>query len=410
MIDVDAVKRAISDMFIGEFLGKILLSYSITTKELYNVLHAVELGVDPYPGADENYVRNYNVERSYRRIEHIASRIVKRKTGGTSMFEAKIHDEAMFQELICSYNRVAAMVDRPMVIAITEELLQRAEATLESARMCYDDTLVRNGYCVDIGMMERSAFTFPELMLYSSVYMSTRNRAIKTLNKELVQKKDYARALRWYEGQVVALKSAELYEAIVLELFDMLFEDVSTCFTETNESGIQKYWLNEKYRDRKDRKRVIKKLDKITHDGEVSNKYLEENLVKHPEWNDMFFESFELCSVGAMLFEEIMPRAEMIALRKMRGVSVRDLNEAEILLKSQIEELQTQKANQSIDLKTKMELDFKIDEANAVFEDKQFCAVATWLAECIVKVIEEGYSIVEKMLLCLHESVAWNNN
>ena len=410
MINVDAMKQAICNMFIGQFVGKLFLSYSITAKELYNVLHAVELGVDPYPGADEEYNRSYNVERSYRRIEHIASRLKTRRTGGTSMFEAKIYDEAMFRELICSYNRVAAMVDRPMVTAITENLLQRADVTLESARRWYDDTLVRTGYCVDIGMMERSAFTFPELLLYSSLYMSTYNKSVSTLNKELIQKKDYERALRWRERQMKALQSNKLYEAIICELFDMIYDIVSVCLTETSESSIQKYWLNEKYRNRKDRRRVIKKLDKITHDGEVSKKYLEENLEKHPEWNDMFFESFELCSVGAMLIEEIMPRAEMIALRRMHGVSVSDLDEADKFLKSQIKELQQPKANHSTDSKTKMELDFKIDEAYEMYEDKQFCAVATWLAESIVKVIEEGYGVVEKMLLCLHESVAWNND
>ena len=76
----------------------------------------------------------------------------------------------------------------------------------------------------------------------------------------------------------------------------------------------------------------------------------------------------------------------------------------------QITELLQQKENNSTDLKTKMELELKIEEAYALYADKQLCAVATWLAESIVKVIEEGYSIVEKMLLCLHESVAWNRN
>lgn len=384
MINCDAIMKAINEMILGEFLSEILLSYAFERNKLYNVLHAIELNVDPYNDNAKTYDRKYHVERSYRRIEHIASRLkIEGQSAGGSIFEAKIYDQVMCTELVNSYNRIAFYLNRPTVVIINEKMVQLAALDPGDVPKCHDDALVQCGYCVGIPMMERNAIAFPELLIYTGLYMSTRARAISTLNKQLTEKKDYVRALRWYERLKAELESVVFYEAIVYELFDMLFDKVAASFVEVNESHIQQYWLDEKYRNRKDRKRVLKQLDRLTIDGEVLRTYLWKQLEEHHERSQPFFKSFEKLNICTMMLDDIMPRAEMIALRKMAGVSQQELASAE----------------KTVDLNNNKERD--------AFEELQLRAVATWLAEIFLSVIEEGYGIMEKMLLCLPESIAW---
>ena len=391
MIDSKSVKKAIVDMIVGEFLGKVLLSYLFDRNKLYNVLHAVELRIDPFHEDAVTYDRKYHMERSYRRIEHIAMRLKKDDNGESSMFASKIYDDVMISGVICGYNRVAAIMNRPVVRPVTEKFLQQANVSIAHMPKVYDDSLVRCGYCVDIREMDRSAITLPEIILYTAVYMSTRARAINTLNKELSEKKDYKRATQWYKKLKTELYAEEVYESIVFELFDMLFDEVAARFTEANESGIQRFWIDEKYRNRKDRKRVLDKLDTTAKDVVISWTHVEKQLDTHPERAREFIENYELRSITTMLLEDIMPQAEAIALKKVPGVSPQELELAKerLYLKDHI-------------LPDEKDL--------AEFERMQLREVATWLAEMVCIAIEESYNIVERMLQCLPEAIAWKNN
>lgn len=407
MINCDAVKQKILEEITAEFFSRMMLSYSFSTSNLYNVLHFVEFGVDPnYSADDVLYDRKYHMERSNRRINRIAVRLKEDRRPGVgaekdfagAIFKPKYYDSIMCEGMVCGYNQICELLGRPEVKAITANLMQRA-AVNESIEFCdYDDSLVACGYCADIRKIERKSVTLPEVIFYTATYMSTSTRSLWTLNRALIKNSDYSRALRWHEHYMEAFGDRTLYEAVIWEIFDMLFEKVACDYEELCGCYIQKFWLDEKYRDRKDRTRVLKKLEKITHDGTISTRYLDKQLEAHPERSEDFVHTYNSISVVEMLLYDILPYAEMIALGRLSKPAKNEWMHAEEILK---------KFHKKETLDEYLEGEY--EKAFANYEDLQYREVAAWLADLAVMVVNKSFGVAEKMLHGLPEAIAWNS-
>ena len=193
-------------------------------------------------------------------------------------------------------------------------------------------------------------------------------------------------------------RSRKLFEAIVYEIFDMIFEVSLDYYIEASESSIQNFWLDERYRGRKDRKRVIQKLEKITENGVVSRQHLDKQLENHPERNDEFVRLYNSVNIAELLLEDIIPRAELIALGKARKPTRTDLLAAEKAYK-EVSLLYCdgcQKVSHDV-----------YDKVCAEYEELQYMDMAAWLADIVITVINEGYTIVERIVDSFPESIAW---
>lgn len=410
MINCDAVKQGILDIITAEFFSRMMLSYSFPTINLYNVLHFVEFGVDPYYRTDDNlYDRKYQMERSNRRINRIAERLKEERGSGVgsgkdcagAIFKPKYYDSIMCEEMVRAYNQICELFGRTEVKPITKHLIQRA-CIEETVGFCdYDDCIVKCGYSVDIRNIKRTSVTLPEVIFYTSTYMSTSTRSLWTLNRELIKKTDYSRALRWYDRYMGVFKERTVYDAVVWEIFDMLFEKAACDYEDLCGLCIQKFWLDEKYRDRKDRKRVLKKLEKITEDGTVSRAYLEKQLEKYPERSDDFGHTYNSISLLEILLCDILPYAEMIALGRMARPTEDEWMHAE-----KIEKEFHEKEIRGELLKNEC-LNNEYEKDRADYEDLQFREVAAWLADHVLTVVNVSFGIAEKMLHGLPEAIAW---
>ena len=410
MINCDAVKQAILEEVTAEFFSRIMLSYSMSTNNLYKILHSVEFGVDPnYCDEDELYDRKYNLERSNRRINRIAVRLKEDRSPGNgavedyagSIREPKYYDSIMFEGMVRGYNQICQLLGRPKVKAMTPCFMQRAGVE-ETDELChYDDHLVKCGYYVDIGNTGRKFITLPEAIFYTAIYMSTSARALWTLNRELINSSDYKRALRWYDGFMEYFKNRTTYEAVIWEMFDMLFEEIAGQYEELCGYCIQKFWLDEKYRDRKDRARVLEKLEEITYEGKVSRVYLDKQLETHPERGEAFVDTSNRISILEMLLYDILPYAEMIALGRQSKPSKKEwLLAEEVLKKSRV--------IYSADNPKELSQD-EYENAVITYEVLQYCEVAAALADIVCRIVDESYGIAEKMLHGLPESIAWSS-
>lgn len=410
MINCDAVKLAILEKEVAEFFSRLMLSYSISTNHLYNILHYVEFGVDPnYCEDDVLYDRKYNMERSNRRINRIAARIKADRSPGNgsvkdyagAIYESMYYDSIMFKGMIRGYNRLCQPLGRPKVKIITPHFMRRAGIQESDERCVYDDHLVKCGYCVDIRNIERKFVTLPEAIFYTAMYMSTSSRALWTLNRPLIKGLDYNRALHWYDKFMEEFKKRTIYEAIIWEVFDMLFEEVAGNYEELSGYCIQKFWLEEKYRDRKDRARVLRKLERITYEGETSRTYLDKQLEAHPERSEDFVNTSNRISIQEMLLYDILPYAEMIALGRLSKPSNKEWSLAEKDLEK-FREIYS--ADSLSELSPAM-----YENALADYEVLQYREVAATLANIVCKIVDESYVIVEKMLHGLPESIAWRS-
>lgn len=400
MINCESFKAVISKEIVATFFSKLMLSYSFSINRLYNILHFVEFDIDPNNNKEDAiYDRKYQVERSYRRINNITIRFTyDQQASPKAIFKPKSYDGIMHKELILHYNRLSKKLRRPAVKQITNDLLERAQVDTPFECCRYDDWWVEKGYCIPLSSIDRDALTLPEILLYTSLYMSTRTRSIRTLNRTLNKNSDYARAVRWHDSFTSEFQSRKLFEAIVYEIFDMIFEETVGYYIKANETSIQNFWLNEKYRGRKDRKRVIEKLKDITGDDGVSRIYLEEQLEKHSERINDFFSSFESVNIAEMLLEDIIPRAELLALEKLQKPTKTDW----IIAKNEYKKLSVLYCGDSKRVSTEA-----YDKVCAKYEELQYLDVAAWLADIVVAVVNEGYAIVEKIVDHLPESIAW---
>lgn len=408
MINCDAVKQAISKEMAADFCSEIMLSYSLSTNNLYNILHFVEFGVDPnYRNEDELYERKYHVERSNRRLNRIAARLkVDRKDGSGAtencagaIFEAKYYDSIMHEGMVHGYNRIAQLIDRPKVKVITDKLMRRACVEESAVRNNYNDHLVECGYCIDIRSAERNMVTLPEAIFYTAIYMSTNTRSLFTLNRSIVKNSEYNRTLHWYEHFIEAFKNRALYEAIIWEMFDMLFEQTKSNYEEVCDDNILKFWLDEKYRNRKDRTRALKKLSKITYDGKVSEDHLNKQLAAHPERGEEFFNTFNRINILEMLLCDIIPYAEMIALGRLAKPKKAEYVQAKKAMETAYEKAYANKNDDS--------LYEEYEKALADYENLQYKEVASWLADIVCRIVKECYGVVEEMLQHLPEAIAW---
>lgn len=410
MINCDAVKQGILGEITAEFFSRMMLSYSFSTSNLYNILHFVELGVDPnYSTDDVLYDRKYHMERSNRRLNRIAVRLKEDRSPGVgsekdcagAIFKPKYYDSIMCEGMVRGYNQICELLGRPEVKAITAHLMQQAEVK-ETIEFCnYDDHLVECGYCVDIRNIERKSVTLPEAIFYTTTYMSTSTRSLWTLNRALIKNSDYSRALRWYECYMEVFKKRTLYEAAVWEIFDMFFEKAACNYEELCGRCIQKFWLDEKYRDRKDRARVLKQVEKITCGGTVSTAHLDKQLEAHPERSEDFVHTSNSISVVEMLLYDILPYAEMIALGRLSKPSKNEWIHAEKMLKK----FYRRYPKGTLD----GYLEDEYERALANYEDLQYREVAAWLADLVVMVVNVSFDIAKKMLYGLPEAIAWNS-
>lgn len=407
MINCDAVKRAALEIIAAEFFAKTMLSYSFSTNNLYNVIHWLEFGADPNCSDDSLYDRKYQMERSNRRINRIAVRMkIDREPKNGAMenyagaiFEPKYYDSIMMKGMLQSYNRIAELIGRPTVRIVTDSLIQRADLE-EDLELCkYDDYWVKCGYCTDIRTIARKGITLPEVIFYTAIYMSTYTRSLWTLNKALNTESDYRRARHWYESFIHVFKGQSLYEAVIWELFDKLFEKIQNSYEEICECNIQKFWLDEKYRNRKDRARVLRKLSAITHSGKVSSVYLDKQLEAHPERIEDYHNTFNTINILEMLLYDIVPRAEMIALGKMAKPKKVELRCAQKAMHEAAEKACADKNN---DL-----LQDEYMKAVVNYEELQYGEVAAWLADIVCKTVRGSYAVAEMLLQHLPESIAW---
>lgn len=400
MIDCESFKESISKEIVASFFSKLMLSYSFSINRLYNILHYVEFDIDPNNNKEDAiYDRKSQVERSYRRINNIAIRFIHDKQASSkAIFNPKFYDGIMHEEMILHYNRLSKKLSRPAVRQITNDLLERAQVDTPFECCRYDDWWVEKGYCIPLSSINRDALTLPEILLYTSLYMSTRTRSLRTLNRALSKNSDYTRAVRWHDSFNSEFQSRKLFEAIVYEIFDMIFKETVDYYIEANETSIQNFWLNEKYRGRKDRKRVVEKLKDITGDEGVSRIYLEEQLEKHPERINEFFSLFESVNIAEVLLEDIIPRAELLALEKLKKPTKTDW----MIAKKEYKKLSVLHWEDSKRVSIEA-----YDKACAKYEELQYLDVAAWLADIVVTVVKEGYAIVEKIVDYLPESIAW---
>lgn len=407
LINCEAVKQKILEEVTAEFFSRMMLSYSFSTSNLYNILHFVEFGVDPnYSADDVLYDKRYHMERSNRRINRIAARLKKDRSPGTgaekdfagAIFKPKYYDSIMYEGMVHGYNQICELLGRPEVEAVTAHLMQRADIK-EPIEFCdYIDSLLVCGYCVDLGNIKRRAVTLPEVIFYTAIYMSTSTRSLWTLNRALIKNSDYSRALRWYEHYMEAFGNRTLYEAVIWEIFDMLYEKVACNYEELCGRNIQKFWLEEKYRDRKDRSRVLKKLEKITDGGTVSTSYLYKQLKAHPERNEDFIHTSNSISVVEMLLYDILPYAELIALGRLAKPANNEWMHAEDMLKKFYPK---EIFGEHLEKEQKKALDN--------YEELQYREVAAHLADLVVMVASVSFNITEKMLHGLPEAIAWNS-
>lgn len=401
MINCDMIKEGILDKTLAAFIAKAMLSFPFSISNLYNILHFVEFGVDPnHREEDVNYDRKYQMERTYRRINRIAIRLKEtQKESPGAVSEPKCYDEILFDSMVSGYNRLCQAIGRPAVKVITNRLMQRTTTDDLLTYFRYDDHLVKCGYCVDMRYITRDGIALPEAIFYTALYMSTRARAIGTLNSELTKKVDFDRAQRWYKNFMTEFKSHNLYEAIIWEVFDMFFEKIAEELEDITGYSIQKFWLDEKYRDRKDRTRALQKLTKIIHNGEVSTTYLDKQLNAHPERSEEFIQVANTISVLEMMLYDIIPHAEMIALNRESKPTDEDWLRATRALERAKKQANLHSSNA---LSTS-----EYERASASYEELQFIEVASWLADLVVRIVNTSFDVAEKMLCSLPEAVAW---
>lgn len=395
MGDYNAIRKAISEKYIASFVGRIMLSYSFSTTELYNVLHSLEFSIGSEVTNSDWYDRTYQTGRSYRRVERISARLAKETVEcAGAIYKPKIYDQEMFAELPNSYNQLVTMINRPPITVVTENYLQRADLNDAYLLSRYNDELVECAYCVDLSMIERKGLTLPELMLYVSLYMSTHSRSIQTLNKPLVKKSDYLRAVRWYERTIDYLTSSAVYEAVIHELMDMLFFEIMGNYIDICKQNIHEYWMDEKFRNRKDRDRVLRKLDKMERDGNISRVYLVQKLEMHPEWIPLFFEQVETISIAERLLWNVLFVAELMIL----GMVPDNLlaNDHQVDLSEYMEKVLLLPGHR---YPRRCLTDFSIEENDY--------KLAIWLAHLIQSMMEQGKRITYTLMDCFPESEAW---
>ena len=395
MSEYNAFRKAISEKFVASFVGKTMLSYSFSTAELYNILHNLEFDLITNANERSLYERSYQTRRSYNRVERIAARLTDEKTACAGViFHPKIYDQEMFDHLPLSYNRLATSISRPTIKVVTESFLHRADINDAYLWNDYQDELVACGYCVDTSKLKRKGLTLPEVMLYASLYMSTHSRSVLTLNMSLNQKRDYIRAEKWHNRTIEQLNSKALYGAIIYELMDMLFFEVMYNYIDFEKQHLQAYWLAEKYRDRKDRDRVLKKLDKMVIDDKISTFYLSSNLDLHPEQVSLFIEQSETLRIAERLLADVLLTAELVLFEILPNNLV--INNGRVNLSEYI--------NRDSILKEHLYQRTDLTEHSVEEEDYR---LAVWLAHLFQSMFEEGHRIACKMIDCLPEAVAW---
>jgi len=108
-------------------------------------------------------------------------------------------------------------------------------------------------------LIEREGFTFVESIFINAIFMPSRSRALTTLNKPLVTKKDFVRAENWFIKVSDAVFSEKVLEAIVYNWLYAYDDIISEYYNKKYEQYMMTFCFDPQRREQKSFYHALKK-------------------------------------------------------------------------------------------------------------------------------------------------------
>ena len=393
--------KMLSNRFVLDALRKLLLSQCFESTYIYTVFHenAFEINSDK---EKDGCLRDLETEKIRKRVIRLSNRLSctnlpAEEPVGNPLWFPKIYDSILQESMVKTYNNVVAEpLNIPKIHTIvTKKWLERGFENIEPMD---NSVITPYGYTLDIFSEKRSKLTLSEIVMYAGLCLTTRSRAVNTLNKQVESAVDRRRAQKWFERYRACIRSENMHDAILRCIVSFIKEDVFRPYKKIREAHLREFWLDEKYKNRKDSEKAL---------------IAQKNYDIHYETDAKLLEGIEqLGEINTIevLCGEILPLAEFISL----GVIPKDVRFITIE-ENHVDgrKIKEEKETDTIDMISflrKAPKPYSID--NKVYGDisykymvyKGYYKMAIEVAEYIDVLIDAIIAEVGKILSCLLEA------
>lgn len=297
--------KMLSNRFVLDAIRKLLLSRCFGSTYIYTVFHENAFEINSEEEKDGT-LRDLETEKIRKRVIRLSNRLSStnlpaEERAGNPLWLPKIYDSILQESMVKTYNNIVAEpLNIPKIHTIvTKEWLGRGFENIESID---NSVITPYGYVLDIFSEKRSKLTLSETVMYAGLCLTTRSRAVNTLNKQVESAVDRRRVEKWFERYRACMRSENMHDTILRRIIFFIKEDAFKPYKKIREAHLREFWLDEKHKNRKDSEKAL---------------IAQKNYEMHYETDAKLLEGIEqLGEINTIevLCGEILPLAELISL------------------------------------------------------------------------------------------------